>query len=224
MIKNLTERFKEIDTGDLENVLTFLYKEDARKYDLTNMADVFELYYFTVYFSTTMGLGNIRRMYLQMGGEEKTPAILQIGNKAIDVISRYSGMKRFTDISVEYEMFYELYRKVYDICMEKVKDGYVCYLKTFPKEKQRDSIHNLYLAQERDFERHFPVIMLQLVDVEDENAVLEIVFDKTATAKSKAKKEKMVITKTPQQSFDMSPIEEVITRRKKNAEKDQGED
>ena len=66
--------------------------------------------------------------------------------------------------------------------------------------------------------------MLQLVDVEDENAVLEILFDKTATAKHKAEKKKMVITKTPQQSFDMSPIDDVSTRSKKNAKKDQGED
>ncbi len=221
MTKSLTERLKEIDTEDLENVLTFLYKEDARKYDLSNLADIFELYYFIVYFGKAMGPHNTRRLYLQMGGMEKMPAILQIGNRAFTTIGQYAGIKRFTDISIEDGAFYELYRNIYDTCLSKVKNGYVCYLRTYPKDKERDQYRTLYLAQERDFEKHFPVIMQEIGDIEDEDAEMEIIFDKATT--TRAKRERMVIKKSGDR-FDISSIGEANTRGKKNAHKNQKKD
>ena len=190
---DLIERLDEIDENDLDSVLAFLYKEDVTKYDLQNMQDNYTLYSFWTHIGRKLGHSKIIQLTLLAGGQDKTPQIFKFGYAATLTVNHYAAMKRFTDHALSEPTLMDIYKKIISILKEKVENGYVCYMRTYPLEDvdNKKPWNNFYFSQVRDIDNNFAEVMMQLSDAIDSAGIVKISCEKAAKKGEKAALEEM---------------------------------
>ena len=187
---------KSYEGKNLDSVVAFLYKEDASKYDISNIKDFYELYMFNATFYHTLKDNELNRLKLMI--QSSIPGILKESRRSASIVDKYANIKDYVNKSIDDYKVENTYDYIIRTCNSYIKKGYVCFLDTYDntKEKETKPYHHVYLAKSDDIDNFFYMIMGCVLDVANDALSLVITYQGIDSDDIEAETLKQTIRKT----------------------------